>query len=93
MRPGINLSYICKDRPETPQTALFDAALLCKRYGFADLDFLTDIRRDDWQTHAAAFREFADEQGIAIHQSHAPFNRYKPPETDAEKAVLLKSRP
>ncbi len=89
MKTGINLGYVCKDRTETPQAALFDAALLCGQYGFTEFDFLTDIRREDWETHAAAFREFADEHGLAVHQSHAPFNRYNPPETDAAHRVLL----
>ena len=89
MKPGINLGYVCRDRADTPQSALFDAALLCKRHGFSEFDFLSDIRRDDWEAHAAAFREFSDEQGLTVHQSHAPFNRYKPPETDAEHRVLL----
>lgn len=89
MKLGINLGYVCRDGLETPQAALFEAALLCKRSGFGELDFLTNVRRKDWEAHAAAFREFADEQEIVIHQSHAPFNRYNPPETDADFRVLL----
>ena len=76
MKIGINPGYFCHDKPETPFEDLCAAALLCKKYGFEDFDILTNIVRPDWEDHAKVYRAFADENGLRVHQSHAPFFRY-----------------
>jgi len=77
MKLGINLDHLVKDRGGITVEELVDKAVYCRDLGFTSLDWVTDVNRPDWEDRAKAFREAADARGIVVHQSHAPFNRYR----------------
>ncbi|MBQ9070812.1 MAG: sugar phosphate isomerase/epimerase [Clostridia bacterium] len=76
MELGINFGYICSDSGDRLLETIIDRAKYAKELGFTALDFSTNIYRDDWRERAYAFRELADRNGIHVHQTHLPFNRY-----------------
>ena len=89
MKLGINLEYFCRDKDDGTFPDLCKTAVLLKDHGFSELDFLTNIRRNDWREHASAFRAFADNAGITVHQTHCPFNRYHPEVPDEDFLPLV----
>ena len=44
--------------------------------GFGALDFTPSFKVDNWEENAVKETEKSLEQGLLIHQTHAPFNRY-----------------
>ena len=89
MKLGINLTYFCRDDGRESFSPLCKTALTLRDHGFSELDFLTDVQKDDWREYASAFRGFADGAGITIHQTHCPFNRYHPEIPDADFLPLV----
>ncbi len=77
------LEYITHELP-CPDEDLKNAALLAKSCGFDSFDFITDVKCDNYIDKAKSFREFFDKNGLKVHQTHAPFNRYNKYGTDDE---------
>ena len=70
MEYGININSLRRE------LSLAQAAELVARAGFTQLDYTPPLREDTWEAsmkEAAAI--FAD-NGLTVHQTHAPFNRY-----------------
>jgi len=77
MKLGLNLDYFFKEKREMSLQEIVRYAECCKEKGFESLDYITDFKRDDWDEHAKKCRELMDVNNITVHQSHAPFNRYR----------------
>lgn len=70
MNFGINLGYLVKKIP-------FETVLeMVKNAGFTDLDYQPDYKRDNWENEAYKEIDAIAKAGLAIHQTHAPYNRY-----------------
>lgn len=89
MKLGINPSYFYPRSSERPLELLVQTAELCRDHGFSQLDTLTDLTRPDYLDFAKSYREALDARGIAVHQSHAPYYRYKKDRPLEEHQMLL----
>ena len=94
MNLSITLGFIAKSVAqlpgETDAERVRRTALMLKDYGFSYFDYLVP-RSEDWVGDAARFREFAENAGVQVHQSHAPIYRHRPevPRDEVQKAYLL----
>ena len=91
---SVTLGFIAHSVPvlpgETELQRIFRTALMLKEFGFDTYDYLVP-RTDDWVGDASRFREFAEANGVCVHQSHAPIYRHHPevPRSEVRKAYLL----
>lgn len=70
MEYGINIGFFAKE------LGLEKAAVLAAKAGFTMLDYTPPVRNDNWKAvMQEALQIFAD-NGLTVHQTHAPFNRY-----------------
>jgi len=70
MEYGINIGFFAKS------VSLATAAQLVAEAGFTRLDYTPPVLEDNWETvMKEAAKIFAD-NGLTVHQTHAPFNRY-----------------
>lgn len=78
MKIGINHGYVKKIHASTQLRSPYETALLCKAAGFENLDISCQdvIAGDDWRENAEMLSENLKREGINVHQTHAPFNRY-----------------
>ena len=94
MNLSITLGVIAKSvaqlPDETDEARIRRTALMLRDYGFSYFDYLIP-RSEDWVGDAARFREFAENAGVQVHQSHAPIYRHRPevPRDEVQKAYLL----
>ena len=71
MKYGLNIGYLMKKIP-------FETVLdMVKKAGFTDLDYQPDYKREDWEANAYKEIDAIAKAGLCIHQTHAPFNRYR----------------
>lgn len=77
MQQGINLGFVLKRRNASDRS-LQEGLELCRNSGFFLLDYLSPVSEDRWLERAKAEREMIDRSGLAVHQSHCPFFRYRP---------------
>ena len=76
MELSINPGYVRK-RYEGGERPILDCIRAVRDAGFSLMDFLTDVKVDTWENLAKETREEIERMGgIAVDQSHAPFNRY-----------------
>lgn len=83
MNLSINLGYVKKMRGADEMRPLSEAAALARTAGFRIVDYTPDLKRADWADNARREREILDAAGIAVEQTHAPFNRYRQYEPEA----------
>lgn len=76
MELGLNLNYICRDTADRTAQEIAAKAAYCRDLGYTSLDFLTSISRPDYKERALEVRAAMEAEGVYVHQSHAPFNRY-----------------
>ena len=76
MELGVNLNYLLKNTRDYSPENTVRQAIYAKELGFTVLDYVSDIGREDWKAHAERIHGLFEENGIVVHQSHAPFNRY-----------------
>ena len=70
MKYGINVSFFSKT------IGLKRACELAAKVGFTELDYTPPVSCDNWEAQMKeALLIFAD-NGLTVHQTHAPFNRY-----------------
>lgn len=70
MEYGININYFAD------AVGLAKAAELASKAGFTKLDYTPPLLEDSWKADMKeAVKIFAD-NGLSVHQTHAPFNRY-----------------
>lgn len=83
MKYGINVRFF-----ET-NIGLAKAAELVASAGFTMLDYTPDLRNDAWRDEMREAVRIFDANGLTVHQTHAPFNRYG---THGDKHGLLMDR-
>ena len=77
MELSFSLNYLMKTSRQKQLRGIESAAAFCRDAGFRRVDYDPDFRADDWEDGARRDREILDKAGIAVIQTHAPFNRYK----------------
>ena len=70
MQFGINLKYLEKT------ISLESAAKILAEAGIETVDYASDPTSDDWEKKAFSDLALLQNAGIAVHQTHAPMNRY-----------------
>lgn len=70
MEYGINIKYLARQSP------LSKVAEIVARAGIKNLDCSLDFNNDNWEQ--ALYHDLAlyEKNGLSVHQTHAPFNRY-----------------
>ena len=76
MELSLSLEYLLKQRGSSALRDFGQAAALCRDAGFRYVDYSGPYLREDWEARAHAQRDMLDAAGIAVEQTHAPFNRY-----------------
>jgi len=76
MELSMSLNYLQKMRKTEEVRSLASAAEMCRNAGFRHVDYTPEYMNDDWEACAYRAREALDRTGIAVEQTHAPFNRY-----------------
>ncbi len=84
-------NYVCEDQGNKDLGEIADSLKYCHDLGFTSLAYLTNIKRDDWEDRAKRLREMLDERGVAIHDAHAPFNRFIRDTDDVYREYLRRS--
>lgn len=84
-------NYVCEDQGNKNLCEIADSLKYCHDLGFTSLAYLTNIKRDDWEDRAFRLREMLDERGVAIHDAHAPFNRFIRDPDDVYREYLRRS--
>lgn len=70
MKYGINVDFFGRE------LGLAKAAELVAKAGFTTLDYTPPLLRDDFETKMKEAKKIFDANGLSVHQTHAPFNRY-----------------
>ena len=70
MEYGININYFTKG------ISLAKAAELVAKAGFTQLDYTPPVREDNWEAAMKEAANIFEANGLTVHQTHAPFNRY-----------------
>lgn len=70
MEYGININYVKKG------LSLAKAAELVAKAGFTQLDYTPPLREDTWENSMKEAATIFQANGLTVHQTHAPFNRY-----------------
>ena len=67
---SVNISFFTKN------TTMEYAAYAAANAGFTALDYTPPVREDNWQEVLERDLETFRKEGLRVHQTHAPFNRY-----------------
>ena len=70
MEYGINIEYF------TPNVSMERAAEAVAKAGFTMLDYTPPVEEDNWEEIMKNNFKIFRENGLSVHQTHAPFNRY-----------------
>ena len=70
MEYGINVNFFEKE------LGLAKAAELVAKAGFTMLDYTPRIEQDNWEAQMKEAARIFAANGLTVHQTHAPFNRY-----------------
>lgn len=70
MEYGININSLRKN------LSLAEAAELVAKAGFTQLDYTPPLRDDTWEISMKEAAAIFAANGLEVHQTHAPFNRY-----------------
>ncbi len=70
MEYGINIGYFTKG------VSLAKAAELIAKAGFTKLDYTPPVLEDTWEDSMKEAAKIFEANGLSVHQTHAPFNRY-----------------
>ncbi len=71
MEYGINIKFFQKT------LELKKAAELIAGAGFTQLDYTPNLRSDSWKEEVRDAMEIFRQNGLTVHQTHAPYNRYR----------------
>lgn len=71
MQYGININFFRRG------LSLEKAAELISKAGFTQLDYTPPVQAEDWKTQMEEALKIFSDNGLSVHQTHAPFNRYK----------------
>ncbi len=70
MEYGININFFRRS------LGIKKAAELIKKAGFTMLDYTPPLLDDNWKTDMKEAMRIFEYNGLSVHQTHAPFNRY-----------------
>lgn len=70
MKSGVNIQFFSMD------IGMEKAAELAAKAGFQYLDYTPPVELDDWKDLMKADLKIFKDNGLSVHQTHAPFNRY-----------------
>lgn len=70
MEYGINVKFFEKE------LGLKKAAELVAKAGFTQLDYTPNLQNEDWKAQMNEAMKIFDYNGLTVHQTHVPFNRY-----------------
>lgn len=70
MKYGINIDFFRNT------IGIGKAAELVAKAGFTELDYTPVLTQDDWKAELSESLAIFAENGLTVHQTHAPFNRY-----------------
>lgn len=70
MEYGINIDFF------EARIGLEKAAELIAKAGFTQLDYTPHLANEDWASEMEKAQRIFAANGLAVHQTHAPFNRY-----------------
>ena len=70
MEYGININYFTKN------ITLAKAAEYIAKAGFTKLDYTPPVHEDTWEASMKEAAKIFEANGLSVHQTHAPFNRY-----------------
>ena len=76
MELSLSLGYLLSMYGSDRLRSLEDAARLCKGVGFDFVDYSPICHGDAWEADVCREREILERAGLAVEQTHAPFNRY-----------------
>ena len=76
MELSLSLGYLLSMYGSDRLRSLEDAACLCKGAGFDFVDYSPICQGDAWEADVCREREILERAGLAVEQTHAPFNRY-----------------
>ena len=76
MELSLSLGYLLSIYGSDRLRSLEDAACLCKGAGFDCVDYSPICQGDAWEADVCREREILERAGLAVEQTHAPFNRY-----------------
>lgn len=86
---SINSGYFRRRREGGAPRGEEECALLCKAGGISILDATPNyFLEEDWEGKTQRFAEFLAKNGMAVGQSHAPFNRYRKEATEVFRKKL-----
>ena len=77
MELSMQLNYLTKSRFNEETRSFEDAVRLCAGAGFRYVDYTPDFKADDWREKALRDRDVMAAAGIAVEQTHVPYNRYR----------------
>ena len=70
MEYGINIRFFEKE------LGLAKAAELAAKAGFTQMDYTPVLKEDQWETRMKEAKRIFEANGLTVHQTHMPFNRY-----------------
>ena len=76
MELSLSLGYLLSIYGSDRLRSLEDAACLCKGAGFDFVDYSPICQGDAWEADVCREREILERAGLAVEQTHGPFNRY-----------------
>lgn len=88
MEIGINSNYLRRQYGTDKPRADKDCFVLCANAGLRVLDHTVYYGDEHWADRAAAAAAAAEEVGVVLYQSHAPFNRYDKRPTEEHKLLV-----
>ena len=72
MEYAINIGYFTKKL----KMEMEEIAPVIAKAGFTALDYTPSLKNDDWKADTYKNLEICERNGLKVHQTHAPFNRY-----------------
>lgn len=79
---SMNIEYLTKG------TTLEKAAHALSAAGFSELDYTPHVENDSWRDEMNRALDIFSKEGLTVHQTHAPFNRYGTYGENYEKYLL-----
>ena len=76
MEYGINISFIAKE------IGMKKAAEIVAKAGFTQLDYTPSLQKNNWVESMKEDIKIFEGNGLTVHQTHGPFNRYKTYDND-----------
>ena len=90
MKPSIFAAFLRAVRSGGRRNAA-ECIRLCAEAGFKAVDYSPDYYDEDWRKEASDAADAAEEYGVCITQTHAPYNFYRKDPLDRYRELLFRS--